>query len=244
MTSEWRLTVFLIELALAGLLIVWLHTASRGERPPFSFLLTLAGSGASIAILVAVIELKYVLPRTAVSLPYLISYNLAVSLIEELAKYFVAVLLILHSRYLHKLSDGILYLIVIGLGFSLIEDALFLTSPQTVAGYRLLSFYLHSGTSAIIGYNLGRFHFNRAKYPQLIWGVLGAVTLHLAYNLTTYVQDAPLAGYLTFCIALYITLQIFILFRRAVLEEFHIDHVGRVRHHTKLLHVTSDTGQI
>ena len=244
MEINWRIVVFLVEITLSGAVIIWLHTASRGQRPPFAFLFKLLGAGAASALLAAFFELRYVLPQTAVSAPYLITYNLAVSLIEELAKYFVAVLLILHSRYLRKLSDGIFYMIVIGLGFSLLEDAFFLVNPQTIAGYRLLSFYVHSGTSAIIGYNMGRFHFDRASYYHLVWGLLGAISLHLAYNLTTYVYDAPLSGYLTFCLAFYISLQIFILFRKAVIEEFHIEHIGRIRQHTKLLHVTPGTGQI
>lgn len=244
MLATFRLLVFVIELVLAGCLLGWLNTASRGERAPLPFLFKLMASGAGIALVAGILELRYVIqPNEVVSTGYLITYNVAVSLIEELAKYFVAVLLILHSRYLHKLSDGILYLIVIGLGFSLVEDALFLISPQTIAGYRLVSFYLHSGTSAIIGYWLGRYHFRTANGWQLMGGVLSAVSLHLAYNLTTYVTDRPLAAYATFCIALYISLQVFILFRKSVVEEFAIEHRTRHRHRTNLLNIGSGTGQ-
>ena len=66
----------------------------------------------------------------------------------------------------------------------------------------------------------------------------------MAYNLTTFVHEAPLSGYLTFSLALYISLQIFILYRKSVLEEFEIEHKGRVRQRTELLHITSGTGQI
>ena len=235
--------VFLVELVLSGLLVSWLHFTSRGEPPPLKFLFQLFVAGAAAATIVAVVELRYVTPHGPVSLSYLVAYNLAISLTEELGKYFVAVFLILHSRYLHKLSDGIYYLIIIGLGFSLVEDALFLSDPQTVAGYRLLSFYMHSGTSAIIGYYLGRFHFNRSGYTHLLLGIVAAVALHLAYNLSTYVRTAPLAGILTFCLSVFISVQIFILFRRAVIEEFEIQHRKRVKSHTKLLDTTLSTGQ-
>jgi RsiW-degrading membrane proteinase PrsW (M82 family) len=166
-------------------------------------------------------------------------------MIEELAKYTVAVFTVINTKHFHKMSDAITYMILIGLGFSLVEDAIFFLNPATDAPYRLLSFYVHSGTSAIIGYSLGRFKFGQAGYGELFRAVCGAILLHFGYNLATSLSGSETAFWLTVAITIYISLQIFILFRRAQVEEYEIerqDTLGGVVP-SKLLNLTVKSKQ-
>jgi RsiW-degrading membrane proteinase PrsW (M82 family) len=237
--GDWRFGVFCLEVILSLTLVVWLRLMGRGSPAPISLLAQLLGFGALAAMIAAAIEFKYAIPAHPNLSPWagIFVNNVAASLIEELSKYFIAVLLLLHGGRLRRMTDAIFYLIVIGLGFSLVEDALFLINPETIAPYRLLSFYLHSGTSAIIGYNLGLYYFHRVGWPRLALGIAAAILLHLAYNLTTFLNDSALAFYLTVSLTFYISLQIFILYRRAVVEEFRFDHEQRPKTSTKLLNL-------
>lgn len=230
-----RLGIYGLEISLALSLILWMRASSPGRKESWLFFLKILAAGAIAALISAYVEIKYSfnlvdLQTYAPDLfgRYAIWYdlinNIAASSVEELAKYLVAVLTILGGRHVHKLSDAIVYLIIIGLGFSLIEDAIFLINPEVIAPYRLLSFYVHSGTSAVIGYSLGRYMSGVARWPELIISIVGAILLHFGYNLATTLQDGNLSLYLTAAITAYISLQIFILFRKAIEEEYRLGH--------------------
>jgi len=244
--------VFGIEICLTVVLVAWLRLSQRGTKEPWSFLITIIFYGGIVALLAAFVEIRYSFNIPALQdkypllvekfgLWYEIINNLAASMIEELGKYVIAVFFIINTKHFHKMSDAILYLILIGLGFSLMEDLIFFLNPQTNAGFRLLSFYLHSGTSALIGYSLGRFKFGLTGYSELIRAVIGAISLHFMYNLSATLHQTDLAFALTACITLYISLQIFILYSKALREEYQLEHQSKriVSHRLLNLHAKS-----
>jgi RsiW-degrading membrane proteinase PrsW (M82 family) len=227
--TTFRLTVYGIEVLLAISLIAWMRSSVRGPREPWTFLLKILAGGALAAVISAIVTLKYSFNLTELvkTNPDLVnSYGIWLKMInyfsaasvEELGKYMIGVFALLSTRHTHKMSDTIIYLIIIGLGFTLVEDALFLVDPVSSPLLRLMSFYLHSGTSAIIGYSLGRYKFGLASYREVLLAVLAAITLHFGFNLTTELYGES-ALYIAFGISVFITLQIFILFRRTLIEE-------------------------
>jgi RsiW-degrading membrane proteinase PrsW (M82 family) len=243
-----RLAVIALEVSLAFSLMMWMHVSLKSQSEGWRFFLKLLLLGGLTAIIAAVIELKYSfniqqLQETSPQLVerygffYNMINNLSGSMIEELAKYMVAVFTILNARHVHKLSDAIVYMILIGLGFSLVEDIFFLLNPDTIAPYRLISFYVHSGTSAIIGYSLGRFMSGVTKYYEVLLAIIWAITLHFFYNLSVTLADLQFSSYLTLFITAYISLQIFILFRRAIEEEYRLGHRFRGTPTVKLLNL-------
>lgn len=243
-----RLGVFGVEIILTFSLIGWLRGSSRKNQEPYSFIFTVLLYGALTAAISAFVELKYSfnIPALKESAPYLVQrygtwYQLintfSASMIEEMAKYTVAVYFVINTKHNHKLSDSIIYLILIGLGFSLVEDFIFFLNPSTIAPYRLLSFYVHSGTSAIIGYSMGRFKFGLAGYGELSRAVVAAIGLHFMYNLSSTLNIEPQAFFLTLGISIYISLQIFVLFRKALLDEFNLDYQKQLMRNYNLLNL-------
>lgn len=243
-----RVGVFVTELVLTFLLIAWLRSSMRGKPPRWSFIAFILVDGGAIALIAAFVEIRYsfdlsALQKTAPHLFaiygnwYEIINNFSASAIEELGKYVVGVFLLMDSHHIHKLTDALLYMILIGLGFSLVEDSIYLLDPHTDPLGRLLSFYVHSGTSAIIGYSLGRYKVGLAKWWELLTGVLGAIGLHFAYNLSTSVSAQQYTFYLVSLLTLYISLQIFILFRRAIKEEYKLERSQQTPAKYKLLNL-------
>ena len=146
-----RIAVFVTELFLAWGLISWMRSGQRGRPEPWSFIWKILALGAFTALISGVVQLKYSfnLPALQQSNPELVAQygtlyaminNVSASLIEELAKYMIGVFSLLSTRHAHKMSDTIIYLIIIGLGFSLAEDALFLLTLDQVPTLRLMSF--------------------------------------------------------------------------------------------------------
>ncbi|MEI6478182.1 MAG: PrsW family glutamic-type intramembrane protease [bacterium] len=232
--STVRLAVIIFELVLSLSLIVWMRRTHRSVTEDWRFYAKLLFYGGLTALAAGLIEIRYSfnLQQLQLTAPdvmarygtlYGLLNNLSGSLIEELAKYTVAVFTILNAKHVHKLSDAIIYMIIIGLGFSLVEDVFFLLNPDTIAPYRLISFFVHSGTSAIIGYSLGRFMSGVIKYWEVFLAILWAITLHFAYNFSVS-ETFQYSGLLVAFITIYISLQIFILFRRAIEEEYRLGH--------------------
>lgn len=228
-----NLAVFAIEIILAVSLISWMRSSLRGTPAPWSFIAQVLIAGALVALAAALVTVRYSFDITAltVSRPDIVEHykgiliifnTVGAALVEELAKYAVGVFFLIHNRHTTRLSDVIICMVIVGLGFSLIEDAFYFLDPSTIAPYRLLSFYLHSGTSAIMGYSLGRFRFGLTGYRELFLAVIAAVALHTGYNLTTQLNNGQIALYLTFAITLLITLQIFVLVKRTQNEEWQL----------------------
>jgi RsiW-degrading membrane proteinase PrsW (M82 family) len=240
-----RLVVYGIEVGLALGLILWMRSSLRGAREPWSFILKILAAGMLAAIISAIVTLRYsfnipVLEQTHPQLvqefgTYLIVLNhLAASMIEEIGKYMIGVFTLLTTRHAHKLSDTIVYLIVIGLGFALIEDAFFLLDSQSAPLLRLMSFYLHAGTSAIIGYSLGRYKFGLAHYREVLTAVGLAIALHFGFNMTTELRSSA-AIPVAMGLSLFIALQIFILFRRTLIEEYGLELRAKRLRYTKFV---------
>jgi|GEM_PF-6288406 len=245
-----RVVVIFVELLLTGSLVAWMRSSTRGEPVGWRMITKVLLFGVIAALISAFITLNYSfnIPQLQTQVPGLVDKYRALMVllntfgaatVEELAKYCVAVFVLITPQQRHqRLSDTIMFMILIGLGFSLIEDCLYLLNPDTIAPYRLLSFYLHSGTCAIMGYSLGRFRFGLTGYREVLRSVIAAVLLHSAYNLTTQLDDQRLALYLTFAITVFITLQIFILFRKTLEEEYELENKHKVHHEpTRLLNL-------
>lgn len=240
-----RVSVFGVEIILTLGLIGWMRGSLRGARESWWFIIKILSGGVLAAAISSFVTLKYSfnIPKLEQTDPSLVAQygvwlkvlnHLSASMVEEIGKYMIGVFTLLSTRHTHKLSDTIVYLIVIGLGFSLIEDALFMLDPASSPLLRLMSFYLHSGTSAIIGYSLGRYKFGLASYRELLGAVLAAITLHFGFNMTTELLGNG-ALYIAFAISVFITLQIFILFRRTLVEEYGLEMRAKQLQYTKFV---------
>jgi RsiW-degrading membrane proteinase PrsW (M82 family) len=222
-----RLIVILAEILLSVTMIAWLRSHSRRTPPlSWSLILSFLGAGAVVAITSAIIVLRFsfstaqLMGELSAYAGQLVVFNIvAAASVEEIGKYALGVFLLLSNRSIKRASDIIALLIIAGLGFALLEDMLYLLSPSTEPLYRLLSFYLHAGTSAIIGYSLGRFHVGAAGYREVAGAVIGAIALHASYNLTTRLPDARASLALSVLFTILITVQMFILYRKIVATE-------------------------
>ncbi len=185
--------VFLIA-ALGGLLpaLLWLAfwlMEDRCEPEPkrYLFFCFLAGMAA----------VPLVLPLETAADIYLDGSQLllAWAVIEELLKFGAAYLAALRFRVFDEPLDGVIYLVTAALGFSALENALFLVDPASAGdALRMLvmgdlrfigASLLHVLASATIGISLAlSFHQSAAKRRlAAAIGVILAVSLHALFNL-------------------------------------------------------------
>jgi RsiW-degrading membrane proteinase PrsW (M82 family) len=119
---------------------------------------------------------------------------LAWAVIEELFKFGAAYAAALRFRVFDEPLDGVIYLVTAALGFSALENALFLASPASAGdALRLIvtgdlrfmgASTLHMLASATIGISLAFSFYSSARVRKLsaLTGVILAVALHTLFN--------------------------------------------------------------
>ena len=119
---------------------------------------------------------------------------LLVAPVEELLK-FLAIKLAIgkKSRHLDQIIDGIKFGIVAGLGFALVENAIYFYQPLLAKGgvfffkLFLVRFFIstlaHSLYTGIMGYYIGLSRLYRLHKNYLLWkGIIMAITMHGIFN--------------------------------------------------------------
>ncbi len=112
--------------------------------------------------------------------------------VEEFAKYIVLRVAIVRFQYLDELKDGMIYGMVLGLGFAFVENVLYGLSVGVTTGTSLVlirgfsTTLLHFLTGGIIGFFIVKTLVSSRKYKYFnYFGFLIAVLIHGSYNLVT-----------------------------------------------------------
>ncbi len=113
-------------------------------------------------------------------------------LVEEFAKYVVLRVGIVRYEYFDELKDGMIYGMILGLGFAFVENILYGLSVGVVTGTSLVlmrgfsTTLLHFLTGGIIGFFITKTLISSKKYKYVnYFGLLIAILLHGGYNLIT-----------------------------------------------------------
>lgn len=136
-----------------------------------------------------------------------IKWFLVIALTEEIFKYLIVKVNVLHSYALDEPLDIMLYMVVAALGFAAVENILYLFSPINGTSFNLflrttftVSFirfigatFLHTLCSGLLGYFLALSSIKNKKGPALtIIGILLATVLHGLYNFSIITLWVPL----------------------------------------------------
>jgi RsiW-degrading membrane proteinase PrsW (M82 family) len=116
------------------------------------------------------------------------------AIIEELLKYFAAIISGLRSKYFDEPIDAVMYLISAALGFAALENVFFIFSSIVDGGFAegfatgQLRFVgaslLHIASSALVGFSIA-FGLCEPKWKKWLYHAVGlflAVSLHTAFN--------------------------------------------------------------
>ncbi len=115
--------------------------------------------------------------------------------IEEVLKYLLALAVVLWHKAVDEPIDMLIYMITIALGFSAVENTLFLLTPiindsfvnAIITGnFRFFgATLLHLLSSSVVGIMLALSFYKdiNTKITYAVWGVILATILHAAFNL-------------------------------------------------------------
>jgi RsiW-degrading membrane proteinase PrsW (M82 family) len=175
--------------------VLWLWYWTREDKlhpePRRLLLLTFIAGGITVALAIPMQKLARELLGTEMSAPLILAW----AGIEESLKYVVALVVVLWRKAVDEPIDMLIYMLTIALGFSAIENSMFLISPIVNEGLPNaivtgnLRFFgatlLHLLSSSTVGIMLAlsfyKSHMMRVNYT--IVGVILAIILHTTFNL-------------------------------------------------------------
>lgn len=154
-------------------------------------------------------------------------------MIEEILKYSAALVVVLWNRAVDEPIDAIVYMITVALGFSALENALFIFNPLMEGNYfdsfmtgnlRFLgATLLHVLASATVGVAMALSYYKRrgAKILSALFGLFAAILLHALFNL--FIMDARGGTVLGIFMAVWIgIIVLFLIFEKVkILEKRH-----------------------
>lgn len=165
----------------------WLREDSRKPEPYFLI---------AIAFIAGMAVVPVTLPLQKLALDLYSGGNVVLVwvIVEELLKYAFALALIFWNREVDEPIDMIIYMIMVALGFSALENALFIFNPlaageyfssAVTGGFRFLgATLLHVLASGTVGVFLALSYY-RSQTTQILMGTFGlfiAIVLHYLFN--------------------------------------------------------------
>ena len=180
---------------LAGILpsLVWLWFWIREDsHPEPKWLIVVTFLGGFLAVIAAIFAERYV---AGFSLNASVQYTIWAG-VEEVCKFLAIAIIALNSDFNDEPIDAMIYCVVGALGFAALENAFFLFQPimggaiseSIITGnMRFIGATLvHVVSSASVGFALGYVFYRGyfAKIIAIITGLITAITLHSAFNLS------------------------------------------------------------
>ncbi len=219
--------------------LVWLYFLLREDarcpEPRSLIIVAFIAGMCAVALSVplerlAILSLPSLEPYPGV--PVIISW----ALIEEVMKLFLAFALVLWRREVNESVDYVVYMITIALGFSAVENMLFLIAPfadgKLLAGLAtenlrfIGSTLVHVVSSSLIGFAFAlTFTSHRAlRWLAVLVGLVLAVALHATFNFFIILRDGShtMTAFATVWIATILFLALF-----EVLKYFRYRHLPK-----------------
>ncbi len=180
---------------LAGILpsLVWLWFWIREDsHPEPKWLIVVTFLGGFLAVIASIFAERYV---AGFSLNASVQYTIWAG-VEEVCKFLAIAIIALNSDFNDEPIDAMIYCVIGALGFAALENAFFLFQPimggaiseSIITGnMRFIGATLvHVVSSASIGFALGYVFYRGyfAKIIAIIVGLITAITLHSAFNLS------------------------------------------------------------
>ncbi len=118
---------------------------------------------------------------------------IVVGLSEEISKFFF-IRRIMKKSYVNEPYDGILYSVIVSLGFAFIENIFYVYESGSSVGIMraFTAVPAHATFAAMMGYFLAKAKFNGNYMLNTLMGIVGAVALHGSYDYFLFINNVPL----------------------------------------------------
>tara|TARA_B100000768_G_C11191994_1_gene337770 strand:- start:353 stop:997 length:645 start_codon:yes stop_codon:yes gene_type:complete len=172
------------------LIAYFVYKQDKYEKEPLSLISLSFFLGCLSVIPAIVFELVY----NQSLFPNLFLYVLfGIAFIEEGVKFFFLRKYIYRNKNLDEPMDGIVYAVMVGLGFALVENIMYvLENPEQSFDIAVLRMFtaipLHAICGVILGYYIGLAKFSKNPFKLMCIGLLFATIIHCMYNYFIFID--------------------------------------------------------
>ncbi len=235
------LALFALAVGPAAAIIIFFYSKDKNDREPFGVLLMsfLAGCLSILPAIILEQALPFFVPgANGFSLFSVAIYTFVIiAASEEFSKYIFLRYYAYKKPSFNEPYDGIIYAIMVGMGFATIENLMYIFGADTVgaawgtAGLRALTAVpAHATFAAVMGYFVGLAKFNKGKEKQLLFrGFLLATILHGFYDFFLF-QNQTVGLYLGALASLIIGIRFTL---KAV--KMHKQHANAIRENSNVI---------
>ena len=196
--------IFLVALAPVSALVIYFYHKDKYEKEPIRLLAKAFFGGFAITILAIIVELFLMVAFGQIKLFLLcvfLKVFLIAGLIEESCKFYVFRRLIYGNKEFNEPYDGIIYAVMISLGFAALENLIYVTFSFMKSGLAglinvgilraIFTVPAHTCWGTIMGYYLGLAKFTNVKKMEQKYisrGWLMSILAHGVYDFCIFVN--------------------------------------------------------
>ena len=178
------------------LVLLWFYHKDKFQKEPLRMLFYAFLAGCVSIFPAIIIEFTWQNQGfTQVGDNYYLAFYafVVVAFSEEISK-FVFLRRILNKPYVDEPYDGILYSVMVSMGFAFVENIFYVFEHGLGVGIMraFTAIPAHATFAAVMGYFLGKAKFNGNFIGNTIFGILGAVLLHGFYDYFLFINNIPL----------------------------------------------------
>tara|TARA_R110000787_G_scaffold192886_4_gene304382 strand:+ start:9501 stop:10172 length:672 start_codon:yes stop_codon:yes gene_type:complete len=189
--------LFLLAVAPAMVIIAYIYFKDTFEKEPWKLLLKNFILGGTLSV-IATFLLSYFIH---LFLPVLDSKSVfdmfikafvAVALVEEFSKYLI-VRSVQDNKAFNEPFDGIVYSVVISMGFATLENILYIFNYGFETGVlrAFTAVPAHATFAILMGYFMGKAKFSNNKFLLNLTGLFVATVFHGAYDFFLFLDYIP-----------------------------------------------------
>ena len=191
------MNLFLLAVAPAMIIIVYIYFKDKFEKEPFKLLLKYFFLGAIVSValtfVLSIVAGKIFpnLDRLSIS-DMFIKAVVTVALVEEFSKYII-VRMAQNNKAFNEPFDGIVYAVMVSMGFATLENILYVYCYGLETGIlrAFTAVPAHATFAILMGYYMGKAKFSKNRFLLNMLGLLAATVFHGAYDFFLFINFVP-----------------------------------------------------
>ena len=192
------MSLFLLSIAPAMIVIIFIYFKDKFEKEPVRFLFKNFLLGAFVSVLITLILstlLQSVLPLTDTKSIWqqFVKAFFVVAFVEEFSKYIVVKYYAQKNAEFNEPFDGIVYAVMVSMGFAALENVLYVFQYGVSTGIlrAFTAVPAHATFGILMGYFMGKAKFSEKRMYYNFLGLFMATLFHGAYDFFLFINFIP-----------------------------------------------------
>lgn len=209
------MTLLVLAIAPGFAIMLLIYFRDKHEKEPIRLLLISFGLGIAsvlITFIVSSLATKYAPKFSSILIDEAFRAFVSVAFIEELSKFVLIMLFIFNKNDFNEPFDGIVYAVMVGMGFATFENVLYTFKGGYGTGILRMFTAVpgHAVFAILMGYFIGKAKFSEHKILYSFVGLLIAILFHGVYDYFIFISHIPgiiIGSFVALILGIYLSLR-------------------------------------